>query len=67
MAGALGVKLDAEPDLTDWEPDTNPEGRNIEAEDVENARQLFWIATAWAVAATLAAIILRGAITSRRR
>ena len=67
MAGALGVKLDAEPDLTDWEPDTNPEGRNIEAEDIENARQLFWIATAWAVAATLAAIILRGSITSRRR
>jgi cobalamin biosynthesis protein CobD/CbiB len=66
MAGALGVKLDAEPEITDWESDTNPEGRNIENEDIENARQLFWIATAWAVAATLAAVILRGSFSRRR-
>ena len=67
IAGALGVKLDAEPELTNWEPDTNAEGRNIEAEDIEHARQLFWIATAWAVAATLAAVILRSSISARRR
>ena len=66
MAGALGVKLDAEPEITDWETDTNPEGREIEADDVEHARQLFWIATGWAVAATLAAVILRNAFTGRR-
>ena len=66
MAGALGVKLDAEPEVTDWEKATNPEGRSIENEDIEHARQLFWIATAWAVAATLAAVILRGAFTRGR-
>ncbi len=66
MAGALGVTLNAEPDVTDWEFATNPEGRNIESEDIEQARQLFWIATAWAVAATLAAIILRGSLSRRR-
>ena len=66
MAGALGVKLDAEPEDTDWGFDTNPEGRDIENEDIEHARQLFWIATGWAVAATLAAVILRNAFTSRR-
>ena len=66
MAGALGVKLDAEPEVTDWEIATNPEGRTIENEDIEHARQLFWIATAWAVAATLAAVILRGSFSRRR-
>lgn len=66
MAGALGVKLDAEPEITGWEAATNLEGRNIENEDIENARQLFWIATAWAVAATLAAVILRGSFSRRR-
>ena len=66
MAGALGVKLDAEPEVTDWEIATNPEGRIIENEDIEHARQLFWIATAWAVAATLAAVILRGSFSRRR-
>ncbi len=65
-AGALGVTLDAEPEVTGWETATNPEGRNIENEDIENARQLFWIATAWAVAATLAAVILRGSFSRRR-
>lgn len=65
-AGALGVKLDAEPEVTGWQMDTNPEGRAIENEDIEQARQLFWIATAWAVAATLAAVILRGSISRRR-
>lgn len=65
-AGALGVKLDAEPEITGWESDTNPEGRYIESEDIEQARQLFWIATAWAVAATLAAVILRGSFSRRR-
>ena len=66
MAGALGVTLNAEPDVTDWELATNPEGRNIENEDIEQARQLFWIATAWAVAATLAALILRSSLSRRR-
>ncbi len=66
MAGALGVKLDAEPEITGWDAATNLEGRNIENEDIENARQLFWIATAWAVAATLAAVILRGSFSRRR-
>lgn len=66
MAGALGVKLDAEPDVTDWEIATNPEGRAIDNEDIDHARQLFWIATAWAVAATLAAVILRGSFSRRR-
>ncbi len=66
MAGGLGVKLDAEPEVTGWEAATNLEGRNIENEDIEQARQLFWIATAWAVAATLAAVILRGSFSRRR-
>ncbi len=66
MAGALGVRLDSEPELTDWHVDTNPTGRDITADDVEHARQLFWIATAWAVAATLAAVVLRNAVTTRR-
>ena len=66
MAGALGVYLDPEPDVTGWEAATNLEGRAIEKEDIEHARQLFWIATAWAIAATLAAVILRGSISRRR-
>ncbi len=66
MAGALGVYLDPEPDVTGWEAATNLEGRAIEKEDIEQARQLFWIATAWAVAATLAAVILRGSFSRRR-
>ena len=66
MAGALGVRLSAEPELTEWEQDTNPEGRAIEADDIDQARQLFWIASAWAVAGALAAIVLRNAIKARR-
>ena len=67
MAGALDVTLDAEPDATGWDQSTNPDGRYIESADIENARRLFWLATAWAIVAALAAVTLRSGLSRRTR
>ena len=67
MAGGLGVRMSADEATTEWPKDTNPDGRDIDDDDMDHARQLFWVSTGWAIAATLAVVALRSAISRRRR
>ena len=67
MAGGLGVRMSADEATTEWPKDTNPGGRDIDDDDMDHARQLFWVSTAGAVAATLTLVALRSLIARRRR
>ena len=66
MAGGLGVRMSADEAATEWPKDTNPGGREIDDDDMDHARQLFWVSTAGAVAATLTLVALRSLIARRR-